>query len=224
MLNHLIEASLTETGGSPPIPGIRVVLVDDHPVFRLGLQAILRATCDDIEVVGDTIAKDALELVGRVHPDVGVMDICMPGREGIGATREILECHPSVRVLILTATDNRRDVEDALRAGAHGLLSKGAEISVLLAAIRMVGAGETVISPFALHALLEHPHSPATSLTTHERELLQLVAQGLDNTQIAKALFISNTTLKRHMHAVIARLAVKNRTQAAILASREGLL
>ena len=210
---------------------IRVVLVDDHAVVRQGLAALVDGSAD-MEVVGTAAdGGEALEVVRTSHPEVVLMDLQMPGTDGVAATRAIVEAGLGVQVLVLTSFSDEERIVAALDAGAVGYLLKDAEADDVLDGIRAVSRGESPIHPRAARALLgarrsggrEPAGGIAGALTPREREVLSLVAAGLANKQIARRLGITDRTVKAHLTSVFARLGVEDRTQAALWAQRHGL-
>ena len=211
---------------------IRVLICDDQDVVREGLQVILSAA-PGIEVVG--AARDgaeALELVLQTQPDVVLMDLKMPGMNGIHATRAIRDRAPAVRVLVLTTYDADEWVFDAIRAGASGYLLKDTPREELTKAIARTAAGETPVDPAVAGKLFEHiaHKSPppdtgiADDLSDRELDVLRLLARGLSNADIAAQLYLSEGTVRNYVSAILAKLDVTDRTQAAILALRYGLV
>ena len=200
---------------------IRVLVVDDHPVMRRGLADLLGAE-PDIEIVGSASdGAEAVELHRSLTPDVVLMDIVMPGEDGVAATRQILTDRPSTSVVILTTFADQQKIVDALDAGAVGYLLKDAEPDELTRGVRAAAAGEAPISPRAARELLDARRSrPGDALTTREREVLDLVGAGLANKQIARRLGISEKTVKAHLTRVFATIGVADRTQAALWAER----
>jgi DNA-binding NarL/FixJ family response regulator len=203
---------------------IRLLLIDDHALVRAGLIQLI-ANHDDLTVVGEagdgttgaTLARD-------LQPDVALVDLARPGMDGIETTRRLLLACPSLRVIVLTAFSDRRQVLAALDAGAQGYLLKDAEPDELLRGIRAVARGESPLDPRAAHAVLTRGTPEAGStLTAREREVLQLVAEGLPNKQIARALGITEKTVKAHMTKVFAAIGVTDRTAAALWAHRNGV-
>jgi NarL family two-component system response regulator LiaR len=208
---------------------IRVLIADDHAVVRQGLRTFLELQ-DDIEVIGD--ACDGEEAVAAAldgRPDVVIMDLVMPGLDGIEATRRILRERPATRVIALTSFLDDEKVLPAVRAGAAGYLLKDVEPEQLVRAIRTVHGGEALLHPAAtatvMRELADHAE-PADEadlgLTGREREVLALVARGLPNKLIAHELGIAEKTVKTHMSSILAKLGVTDRTQAALLAVRRG--
>jgi DNA-binding NarL/FixJ family response regulator len=200
---------------------IRVLVVDDHPVVRRGVSELL-ASVADVEVVGTTGDGEAgVALAERLDPDVVLMDIEMPGVDGVEATHRIGATAPRTAVVILTTFADRARITRALDAGAAGYLLKDAEPSELIDGIRAAAAGSTPISPRAASRLAERSDDPIpASLTPREREVLALVAEGLANKQIARRLGIAEKTVKAHLTRVFAALDVTDRTQAALWVAR----
>jgi len=211
---------------------IRVVLVDDHAVVREGLARLVDGT-GDMEVVGTAAdGGEAMEVVRGCRPDVVLMDLQMPGTDGVAATRAVVDAGLGAQVLVLTSFSDEERIVAALDAGAVGYLLKDADAEDVLDGIRAVSRGESPIHPRAARALLgaRRPGGrnasgadPAAALTPREREVLTLVAAGLANKQIARRLGISDRTVKAHLTSVFSRLGVEDRTQAALWAQRHGL-
>ena len=214
---------------------VRVVLVDDQALIRAGFRAIIDST-DDLEVVGE--ADDglvALDVVRDARADVVLMDIRMPGRDGIETTRAIVEDDDlaGVRVIVLTTFELDEYVVAAMAAGASGFLDKGVDPDVLLDAIRVVAAGDALLTPRATRALLASiEHGPAaspiddeavTALTAREREVVGLVGRGLSNEEIAETLFVSPLTAKTHVSRAMTKVHARDRAQLVVIAFRTGL-
>jgi DNA-binding NarL/FixJ family response regulator len=204
-------------------PTIRVVIVDDHAVLRAGLEQLL-AGQPDLEVVGTAASGgEAVQVVRELRPDVVLMDLQMPGVDGVSATREIVAEHLA-DVLVLTSYSDAERIVGALDAGAMGYLLKDADPDEVLTGIRSVARGESPINPRAARELLgARRTTPAAELTPREREVLVLVRQGLANKQIARRLGISERTVKAHLTSAFQRIGVVDRTQAALWAERNGL-
>ncbi|MFJ9943891.1 response regulator [Streptomyces erythrochromogenes] len=208
--------------------GIRVLLVDDHQVVRRGLRTFLEVQ-EDIEVVGE--ASDGDEGIARaeeLRPDVILMDVKMPGTDGIEALRRLRELANPARVLVVTSFTEQRTVVPALRAGAAGYVYKDIDPDALAAAIRSVHAGHVLLQPEVAQALLstDDQGSPAGrpgSLTDREREVLGLIADGRSNREIARALVLSEKTVKTHVSNILMKLDLSDRTQAALWAVRHGI-
>ena len=214
---------------------LRVLIVDDHALFRRGLQMVLKQE-EDIEVVGE--AGDGHEAVGKAQelmPDVILMDVRMPWRSGIEATQQIKDALPHVKILMLTISDEEVDLYDAIKAGASGYLLKEISIDEVADAIRSVWQGQSRISPSMASKLLtefaamskradERQQLPAPRLTEREMGVLKLVAQGLNNRDIAKELFISENTVKNHIRNILEKLHLHSRMEAVVYAVREKLL
>jgi len=217
---------------------ISVLLADDQALLRRGFRMILE-TEDDLTVVGEAgNGEEAVDLAGQHTPDVVLMDIQMPGTDGIEATRRITAAGPLPKVLILTTFDLDEYAFGALRAGASGFLLKDVRPAELVAAIRTVAAGDAVISPRVTRRLLEEyaqvlPLSPGqreqqypqlSTLTEREREVLIAVARGLSNTEIAASLFVSEATVKSHVGRILTKLELRDRVQVVVLAYEAGLV
>lgn len=210
---------------------IRVYLVDDHGVVRRGMRAYLELV-EDIEVVGEAPSGEvAVEELGRLAssgqpPDVVMMDLLLPGMDGITATGLIRERHPEIEVVALTSFVAHEQVHAALAAGASGYVLKDADADEVASAIRTAHRGEVHLTPAAARELakvLQAPDRDAELLTDRERQVLTLVAQGASNNQIAEALFISERTARTHVSNILMKIGVRSRTQAALWAIREGL-
>jgi len=214
---------------------ITVVLADDQALVRTGFRMILAET-DDIEVVGEAGDGDeAVRVVAAAGPDVVLMDVRMPGTDGIAATRRIRAAEPAPRVLILTTFDLDEYVYAGLRAGASGFVLKDALAPELISAVRVVASGEAVVAPTVTRRLIERfvgdgPEAGRLSLaaldvlTGREREVLMLIARGLANAEIAQRLFLSEGTVKTHVSRILAKLGLRDRLQAVILAYETGLV
>jgi DNA-binding NarL/FixJ family response regulator len=203
---------------------IRVLLIDDHALVRAGLARLI-ASGGDMEVVGQAGDGSAGATLAReLQPDVALVDLAMPGLDGIETTRRVLAASEHTQVVVLTAFSDRQQVLGALDAGARGYLLKDAEPDELLRGIRAAARGESPLDPRAAHAVLTRGTPAAGStLTTREREVLQLVAKGLPNKQIARALGITEKTVKAHMTKIFAAIGVTDRTAAALWAHRNGV-
>ncbi|GEP38384.1 DNA-binding response regulator [Nocardioides psychrotolerans] len=208
---------------SDPATPIRVVLVDDHAVIRLGMGQLLAAT-DDMVVVGEAgDGAEAIAVVERTRPDVVLMDLQMPGMDGVKATRHIVSAKLA-DVLVLTSFSDSERIFGALDAGAVGYLLKDADPDDVLNGIRAVSRGESPIHPRAARALIgTRAGSANVQLTGRESEVLGLVKEGLANKQIARRLGISERTVKAHLTSAFARIGVSDRTQAALWVERNGL-
>jgi DNA-binding NarL/FixJ family response regulator len=211
---------------------IRVVVADDQPLVRTGLRMIL-SDAADLEIVGEAAHGDeAVALAAAERPDVVLMDVRMPGMDGIDATRAVTAVQDPPRVLVLTTFDLDEVVYDALRAGASGFLLKDAPEERLLTAIRVVAEGGSLFAPTVTRRLIEEfarrPRAMAPSgleaLTERESEVLRLVARGLSNTEIAGQLFVSENTVKTHVARVLMKLGLRDRVQAVVLAYETGLV
>lgn len=213
---------------------VRVALVDDQELMRTGFRMILE-TEDDIEVVGEAAEGGAgVELCRRQRPDVVLMDVRMPGVDGIEATRRIVEEIPEVKVLVLTTFDLDDYVFGAMRAGASGFLLKDTPADRLVEAIHVVAGGEALMSPTVtrrlIEAFVESGPAPTTEvqgvgdLTEREVDVLRLVARGLSNAEIAKELILGETTVKTHVSRILMKLGVRDRVQAVVAAYESGVV
>jgi two-component system, NarL family, response regulator LiaR len=205
-----------------------VLVVDDHTVVREGLRGFLDLQ-DGIEVVGEAADGDeALAAAERLRPDVVLMDLVMPRLDGVAAMRALRERLPQARVIVLTSFLDDDKLLPALRAGAAGYLLKNSEPQELARAVRAAQAGEALLDPAVgarvVEALAGAEEEPVDRLTPREREVLQLIGRGFPNKQIARELDVSERTVKTHVGHVLAKLGVADRTQAAVLAVRAGLV
>jgi len=212
---------------------LRVLVVDDHALFRTGLRELLEQEGFKVQEAGDGDA--ALRLVPSFAPDVVLMDAKMPGMGGIEATRRLRETAPTTAVLMLTGVAADELVLEAVRAGASGYLLKDVELSHITAGIRTVAAGHSTLSPRAARIVIDHirlsrEEEPAVAapdgdrLTEREREVLALLALGYENAEIGRRLFVSPSTVKNHVSRLLEKLAVENRVQAAMYAVRHRLV
>ena len=207
-------------------PSIRVLIVDDHALHRDGTRGILE-DCDGLTVVGDAESGEvALALTNRLHPDVVLMDVRLPGISGIEATRRITRDHPDVRVLMVTAYDDDEFIRGSLEAGAVGFLSKAAPGRELVAAVQDAAAGRLVLHPNLISRVLRPKISQRQipSLTDRELEVLAMLVQGLHNKEIADRLNISSRTVERHCDGLYDKLQVGSRTEAVVKALSLGII
>lgn len=221
-----------------PAEDLRVLIADDHDLFRQGLRGLLEE--QGVVVVGEASRGDeAVRCVGDLAPDVVVMDLNMPVLDGVHATREIVATSPLTRVVVLTVSDQEEDVMDAILAGACGYLLKDASIEQLVTGIRAAAVGESLVSPHIAAKVLQRLRTgPADASTTpgpeaeairaelsdREIEVLKLVAAGLENAEIALKLHISPKTVKNHLSNIFMKLQFENRIQAAVYAVRSGIV
>lgn len=220
---------------------IKILLVEDHTMTRMGLQLVLEKV-DDIEVAGETDnGEKAVELAKELNPDVILMDIGLPGIDGIEATKKIKDLKIDTNILIFTSRDNEDDIFAALGAGATAYIMKGAGADQLVSAIRAVSEGTAWLDPAIAKVVLRNltqaqnqtdssaSKTPgkvalAAGLTERETEVLGLIVEGLSNAMIAERLFITRATAKAHVHSILQKLCVDDRTQAAVTAMKEGLV
>jgi DNA-binding NarL/FixJ family response regulator len=209
----------------------RILIADDHPLFRKGMRALL-SSMDDVEVVGEaTRGQEALELAATLQPDVILMDLQMPDGGGITATRQIMAASPHIRILVVTLFQDDDSVFAALRAGARGYVLKDTDEDEMVRAIRAVAGGEAIFSPAIATRLIDffaapRPAAPKAvfpELTEREREILGLIAQGESNAEIAARLVLSLKTVRNHVSNIFSKLQVADRVQAAIRARAAGL-
>jgi len=205
---------------------IRVLVADDHPMFRAGVVSSL-ASHPDFEVVGEgSSADEAVKLAEQLQPDVCLLDIAMPGG-GLVAAREITGNLPQIRVVMLTVSEDEDDLLSAMKSGASGYVLKGAAASELMNVLRTVNAGEVYVAPGLAWGLLREmsrPRSaPLDELSGREREVLELVAAGLSNQEIGERLGLAEKTIKHYMTSILGKLRVRSRVEAALLAYREGI-
>jgi NarL family two-component system response regulator LiaR len=203
------------------------MLVDDHTMVRRGLATFLKVF-DDLELAGEAASgKAAIELCGQILPDVILMDLIMPDMDGATATRLIRQQFPKVQVVVLTSFKEQELVQNALQAGAIGYLLKDVSAEELARAIRAAYLGRATLSPEAAQVLINaanQPPVPGQDLTEREREVLSLMVEGLNNTQIAARLFVSPSTIKSHVSHILSKLGVASRTEAVALAIRHRLI
>jgi DNA-binding NarL/FixJ family response regulator len=208
-----------------------VLIADDHPLFRKGMRALL-VTADDLEVVGEaTTGQEAIDLAATLQPDVILMDLQMPGVNGIEATRQILHTSPHIRILVITLFEDDESVFSALRAGARGYVLKDAKEEEMLRAIRAVATGEAIFSRTIAARMIDFFAAPRPSaprelfptLTEREREILQWLTRGSTNHDIARRLVLSVKTVNNYVSNIFTKLQVTDRTQAIIRARDAGL-
>jgi DNA-binding NarL/FixJ family response regulator len=213
---------------------VRVMLVDDDDLMRAGLRAVLSSD-DSIEVAGEVAdGREAPKLARALQPDVVLMDVRMPDVDGITATAQVLEAAPETRVVILTTFELDEYVFGSLRAGASGFLLKRTRPEELVAAIHTVAAGDSLLSPSVTRTVIDRmaqqpppdpqAHKRIEELTPREREVLELIARGLANAEIARELFVEESTVKTHVKRILMKLHARDRVQAVIVAYESGLV
>lgn len=201
---------------------IRVFVTDDHALVRMGLITLLQME-NDLDVVGEAEdGRTALKKIQQLKPDVVVMDLMMPGMDGIETTRQLQDLLPSAKTLILTTSSSSTDISNALQSGASGAILKSATNTELLSAIRAIAGGKRYISPSIKTLLLENP--PIPTLTEKQREILQSITRGLTNPDIAKQFGISVASVKDHINLIFSKLGAANRSEAVTIALRNHLL
>jgi DNA-binding NarL/FixJ family response regulator len=210
---------------------IRVIVVDDHPTFRRGLTALFDSI-GEVEMVGEASnGEDAIALTATLMPDVVVMDLNMPGVNGVEATRRIVSAHPGVAVLVLTMLDEDESVFAAMRAGARGYVVKGADTEDVLRALKSVARGDAVFGPAVASRVLSYLTRPLSArdplvfpdLSDREREVLELIARGTTNSEIARTLVVSPKTVRNHVSGIFSKLQVSDRAHAVARAREAGL-
>jgi DNA-binding NarL/FixJ family response regulator len=204
---------------------VRLLIVDDHPIVRAGFQGIL-AGQDHLEVIGEAATgAEAVERAHRLRPDVVLMDLRMPRMDGVQAIGKIKAQRPETHVLVLTTYDSDADILRAIEAGATGYLLKDAPREELFRAIRAAARGEPVLAPSVTARLMNSVRSPAgSSLSSREIEVLELVARGLSNKELARSLYLSEATVKSHLIHIFEKLGVADRTAAVTVALEKGIL
>ena len=201
---------------------ISILVADDHKIVRMGLKSLFAAT-KDLSVVGEADNGVAtVRQAARLRPDVIVMDLMMPQKDGVAATAEIHERLPETRIVVLTSYSTSDTIAAALAAGAAGAVMKSADDDTLLTAVRAVAAGQTFISPEVKGLLAVDP--PAPTLSPRQQEVLASLVKGFNNTEIAKQLGISRTVVKEHVESLLVKLGAANRTEAAAIALRKRLV
>jgi DNA-binding NarL/FixJ family response regulator len=215
----------------PPAQQLRVLVADDHPVFRKGLRSLL-TSLSHVTVVGEAAdGEQAVHMAAEQEPDVVVMDLNMPGVNGVEATRKITTTRPDTGVLVLTMLDDDDSVFAAMRAGARGYLVKGSDTDDIIRAITAVGHGEAIFGPSVAKRILTFLTRPLSAYDEHlfpelsarEREVLDLIAAGIANPEIAKRLFLSPKTVRNNVSSIFTKLQVADRAQAIVRARAAGL-
>ena len=206
---------------------IRIIVADDHPMLREGLVAVL-ATQPDFEVVGEAAdGSETVRLAEKLRPDVILLDLEMPGTDGVAALEGLREAGSEARAVVFTAYDTDQRILGALRAGARGYLLKGASRAEIFSAVRTVHAGGSLLEPGVTTRLLDHMREErdrTEPLTPREFEVLGLISEGLSNGEIAGRLFVTERTVKFHVSSILAKLGAGNRTEAARIAVRRGII
>ncbi|MCA9951415.1 MAG: response regulator transcription factor [Anaerolineales bacterium] len=208
---------------------IRILIADDHPLFRDGVARSLTAEPDMLVVAEAGTGEEACDLAADLLPDVLLMDITMPGEGGIAAARKIAAAWPVIRIMMLTVSEEQDSLMAALKAGARGYVLKGVTARELANALRVVAAGDVYISPTLAGGILfemttKQQYDPFNDLTERERDILKLVAEGLTNREIGDRLHLAEKTIKHYMSNVLQKLQVRSRVEAALLAQKQGTI
>ena len=203
-------------------PRIRVLVVDDHPIMRVGIAAIIQATPDMTTVAQAGSGEEAIELFEKYLPDVTLMDLRLPGMSGVDAIRAVIARHSNAKFVVLTTYEGDEDIHQALEAGARSYIIKGMPHDALVSAVRRVHAGGRFLPSPVSRALSSR--IPNSDLSAREREVLDLIVQGKSNKEIAADLCISESTVKCHVSVILMRLNVTDRTQAVVTALQRGLV
>jgi len=201
---------------------IRILVVDDHPITRIGIAAIIEATPDMTAVAQAGSGEEAVALFEKHLPDITLMDLRLPGMSGVGAIRAIIARHPNAKFVVLTTYEGDEDIHQALEAGARSYIIKGMPHDALVSALRRVQAGGRFLPPPVSRALSSR--LPNSDLSVREREVLDLIVKGRSNKEIATELGITESTVKCHVSVILMRLNVSDRTQAVVTALRRGLV
>jgi DNA-binding NarL/FixJ family response regulator len=216
------EADTIEAGGCVAEPlKIRVLVVDDHPIMRVGIAAIIQATRDMTAIAQTGSAEEALPLFEKHQPDITLIDLRLPGMSGVDFIRTVIARHPDAKFVVLTTYEGDEDIHQALEAGARSYIIKGMPHDALVSALRRVHAGGRFLPPPITRALASR--MPDSELSAREREVLHLMVGGKSNREIATALGITEATVKCHVSVILMRLNVNDRTQAVVSALQRGL-
>jgi two-component system, NarL family, response regulator len=213
---------MNEQNGSKEVAKIRVLVVDDHPIMRVGIAAIIEATPDMTTVAQAGSGEEAVELFEKYLPDVTLMDLRLPGMSGVEAIRTVMAHHPNAKFVVLTTYEGDEDIHQALAAGARSYIIKGMPHDALISALRRVHAGGRFLPPPVSRAL--NSRIPNSELSAREREVLELIVRGKSNKEIATDLGITESTVKCHVSVILMRLNVADRTQAVVTALQRGLI
>ena len=219
---NIAEATLEESTGTKAVSRIRVLIVDDHPIVRVGIAAIIEATPDMTVVAQGSSGEEAVELYAKHIPDITLMDLRLPGMTGVETIRTVMARHRNARFVVLTTYEGDEDIHQALEAGARSYIIKGMPYDALVNAIRRVHAGSRFLPPPVTRTLSNR--LPESSLSSREREVLSLIVHGKSNKEIAAELGIAESTVKCHVSVILMRLNANDRTQAVVTALRRGLI
>ncbi len=208
---------------------IRILLADDHPLFREGVAHSLSVDPEFDVVAQANSGEEAVEMALRLHPDIVLLDVSMVGMGGIAAAAKIATSTPTMRIMMLTVSENRENLMAALKAGAHGYILKGVSASELRAITRRVAGGEAYVTPALAADMLTEFSQPTpvdsfSELTARENKILKLLSQGLTNREIGEQMYISEKTVKHYMTSILQKLHVRSRTEAALIAMQHGIM
>jgi DNA-binding NarL/FixJ family response regulator len=213
---------MNELNGTKESAKIRIMIVDDHPIMRVGIAAIIEATPDMTTVGQAGSGEEAVELFEKHLPDITLMDLRLPGMSGVDAIRTLMGRHPNAKFVVLTTYEGDEDIHQALAAGARSYIIKGMPHEALVSALRRVYSGGRFLPPPVSRAL--NSRIPNSDLSTREREVLELILRGRSNKEIASDLGITESTVKCHVSVILMRLNVTDRTQAVVTALQRGLI
>jgi two-component system, NarL family, response regulator len=213
---------MNEQNGTKENAKIRILIVDDHPIMRVGIAAIIEATPDMTTVAQAGSGEEAIELFEKHLPDITLMDLRLPGISGVDAIRTLMGRHPNAKFVVLTTYEGDEDIHQALAAGARSYIIKGMPHEALVSALRRVHTGGRFLPPPVSRAL--NSRIPNSDLSAREREVLELIVRGRSNKEIASDLGITESTVKCHVSVILMRLNVTDRTQAVVTALQRGLV
>lgn len=222
MQEHTSSSTFNEAPDEHPSAPIRVLVVDDHPIMRIGIAAIIQATPDMTTVAQAGSGEEAIELFEKHRPDITLVDLRLPGISGVEVIRTLMGRYPDARFVVLTTYEGDEDIHQALEAGARSYIIKGMPHNALVSALRRVHAGGRFLPSPVTRAL--NARMPDSELSAREREVLSLIVRGKSNKEIATALGITESTVKCHVSVILMRLDVSDRTQAVVKALQRGLI
>jgi two-component system, NarL family, response regulator len=222
MQEEAVHSSASDAPQNPQTAKLRVLIVDDHPIMRIGIAAIIRATPDMSVIDQAGSGEDGIEMFEKHLPDLTLVDLRLPGISGVEVIRRIIAQHPDAKIVVLTTYEGDEDIHQALQAGARSYIIKGMPHNALVSALRRVHAGGRFLPPPVTRALSSR--LPDSELSSREREVLNLIMRGKSNKEIATELGITESTVKCHVSVILMRLNVNDRTQAVVVALQRGLI